>query len=213
MVDKIKKFLNKLNIKTNNYDLYIEAFTHASFTNENKDANNYDRLEFLGDGLLDFIFAEILFEKFPKANSGELSKTRSYLVRGEMQTKFSNEYGLGQIIRYSIGEKNNLNHHKKIEEDVFEAFIGALYLDKGMEVVKKFIFKIYEPYLEDSINQAKKNEIDPKSNLQEKLGSSKVEYIVIKQRNNKIENDKCIFEVRSEGIPVVIGTGANHFDA
>lgn len=213
MINKIKSFLNKLNIHTDNYSLYLEAFTHASFTNENKGEKNYDRLEFLGDALFDLVVAELLFNKFPDANSGDLSKARSYLVRGEMQTKFSKDYGMGELIRYSIGEQNNVMHHKKIEEDVFEAFLGALYIDKGMLEVRKFLEKLYSSLLDNAIYQAKKNETDPKSNLQERLGSSKVEYFIIKQRDNKIADDKCIVEVRSEGILLGIGTGSNHNDA
>ena len=211
-MEKIKKLLLELNINTTNFSLYETALTHASYVNENG-GQHYDRLEFLGDSLFDMIVADFVFKEYPEANSGLLSKTRSYLVRGEMQAYFAKKFGIDKLIRYSVGEQKNIKHHSKIEEDVFEAFLGAMYLDQGLDFVKDFLYKLYKPLLSDAINQAQDMKTDPKSTLQEKLGSSKVKYVIVKQRNNQIEDDEFIVEARSEGILLGVGSGHNHNEA
>ena len=212
---ELNNLLDKLKIKTNNLDLYIEAFTHPSSTNETGN-KNYERLEFLGDIISSYIISDYLFKKYPSANEKDMTITRSYLVRGTTQTELSKKLNLDKLIIFSNGEKNNTTNHEKIYGRVFESFIGALYLDQGLDYVYKFLLDLYKPFLINPIEKAKDDSLDPKSNLQNRVAPSLVEYIVTKERNiYKNDDGYCIVEARIVGgnILLGIGQGSNHKEA
>ena len=212
-MEQISNLLKKLNIKTNNLDLYIEAFTHPSSTNETG-KNNYERLEFLGDVICSFVISNYLFKKYPNANEKDLTLTRQFLVRGLTQTEISKKLKLDTLIIYSIGEKNNIANHDKIIGQVFESFIGAIYLDQGLEFVEKFLLDLYRPYLINPIEDARDFNIDPKSTLQIKVAPDIVKYVITKERNIKKNDDGYfIVEARSGDILLGVGKGANHKEA
>ena len=124
-----------------NKNLIIEALTHKSF----KKTYNNERLEFLGDAVLNLIVGEYLYNKFPKSNEGELSKIRASLVNENGFTKLANEINLGDYIYLSIAEERNHGRGKSsILSDAFEAIIGAIYLESGIEVLKNIILKLLE---------------------------------------------------------------------
>lgn len=203
MDEKLIEFLNGLNIKPNDITLYEQAFTHPSFSNEHRDCPSYDRLEFLGDSLLDMIVGEMVFNYYITGNSGNLSKARSALVSGETLSKLSEQvYKCSSLVRYSKGELLNPNH-KKIDEDVFEAFLGAMYLDQGFDFTKKFIESVFDPLLPNALilNDYR----NPKGVLQETLSENRIKYVNTIQR--KIKDDLWEFTVEARADNVVIGKG------
>jgi len=122
-------------------NLIIEALTHKSY----KKPYNNERLEFLGDAVLNLIVGEYLYKKFPKSNEGELSKIRASLVNETGFTKLANKIKLGEYIFISIAEDRNKGRTKSsILSDAFEAIMGAIYLESGLEVLKPIILKLLE---------------------------------------------------------------------
>jgi len=122
-------------------NLIIEALTHKSF----KKPYNNERLEFLGDAVLNLIVGEYLYTKFPKSNEGDLSKIRASLVNETGFTKLANEIKLGDYIYLSIAEERNQGRTKaSILSDAFEAIMGAIYLESGIEVLKAIILTLLE---------------------------------------------------------------------
>ena len=140
----MKKFtqLEKcLGYQFENKDLIIEALTHKSF----KKAYNNERLEFLGDAVLNLIVGEFLFNKFPNSNEGDLSKTRASLVNEQGFTKLANAINLGDYIYLSDAEERNQGRTKaSILSDAFEAIMGAIYIEAGIDTLKPMILKLLE---------------------------------------------------------------------
>lgn len=122
-------------------DLIIEALTHKSF----KKPYNNERLEFLGDAVLNLIVGEFLFTKFPKSNEGELSKIRASLVNETGFTRLANDIKLGDYIYLSSAEERNKGRTKaSILSDAFEAIMGAIYLESGLDDLKVIILDLLE---------------------------------------------------------------------
>lgn len=122
-------------------DLIIEALTHKSY----KKPYNNERLEFLGDAVLNLIVGEFLFTKFNKSNEGELSKIRASLVNETGFTRLANDIKLGDYIYISTAEERNKGRTKaSILSDAFEAIMGAIYLEAGIEVLKPIILDLLE---------------------------------------------------------------------
>jgi len=130
-----------LDYQFKNKNLIIEALTHKSF----KKSYNNERLEFLGDAVLNLIVGEYLYTKFPKSNEGELSKIRASLVNETGFTKLANDIKLGDYIYLSVAEERNKGRTKaSILSDAFEAIMGAVYLESGIEILKVIILRLLE---------------------------------------------------------------------
>ncbi len=122
-------------------NLIIEALTHKSY----KKAYNNERLEFLGDAVLNLIVGEYLYNKFPNSNEGELSKIRASLVNETGFTKLANEIKLGEYIYISVAEEKNKGRSKaSILSDAFEAIMGAIYLESGLNELKPIMLHLLE---------------------------------------------------------------------
>ncbi|KIM06838.1 MAG: ribonuclease III [Sulfurovum sp. PC08-66] len=129
----------KLNYFFKNKELFIEALTHKSY----KKPYNNERLEFLGDAVLDLIVGEFLFAKFPDSDEGILSKIRASLVNESGFTLLAKELDMGQYIYLSIAEENNGGRTKpSLLSNAFEAVIGAIYLEAGLEVARNISIKL-----------------------------------------------------------------------
>ena len=148
------------------------AFTHTSYANEHRllKISHNERLEFLGDAVLQLIISEYLFEKYPKRPEGDLTKLRSTIVREESLAGFSRDCQFDRFIKLGKGEeKSGGRERETILGDLFEAFLGALLLDKGLEVVKDFIYQVMIPKVEaGDFEQV----TDYKTKLQELLQSN-----------------------------------------
>ena len=160
--DNIKKFFECLGYEFQNEDLITEALTHKSYTRE----YNNERLEFLGDAVLDLVVGEFLFEEFKDSEEGTLSKLRAALVNETSFTKLANEINLGDYVYLSPAEEHNNGRHKpSILSNAFEAVMGAMYLEAGLDKVKEIslnlIFKVYKEINPDNLLK------DYKTTLQE----------------------------------------------
>lgn len=145
----MKKFsyLEKcLDYQFDDKNLIIEALTHKSF----KKAYNNERLEFLGDAVLNLIVGEFLFNKFPASNEGDLSKIRASLVNEKGFTKLANAIELGDYIFLSDAEERNAGRKKaSILSDAFEAIMGAIYIESGLDRLKPIILNLLDKNYED----------------------------------------------------------------
>lgn len=158
----LEKLQQKLGYKFNDEKLLERALTHKSC---NKIYSN-ERLEFLGDAVMDLIVAEFLCEKFPKINEGELSKIRAAMVNEESFAKLANLINLGENLFLSECENNNGGRKKpSILSDGFEALIGAIYHESGMEKTKEIVIKILKDMYENA--DLRKLSKDYKTQLQE----------------------------------------------
>ncbi len=144
---RILEFLQMENIPFHNLSLYKEAFTHASYANEShRKRKDYERLEFMGDAVLQLYVSEFLFKAFPDVPEGTLTTLRSKLVREESLARFARELNLGECLYLGVGEeKSGGRERDSVLANVFESFIGALYLDCGkdnvLDILEKTIFK------------------------------------------------------------------------
>lgn len=138
------KLEKKLNIRFKDKDLLIQAFVHRSFLNETPDFKLFhnERLEFLGDAVLEHVVTEYLFLNYPKKLEGELTSWRAALVNAKMLSKLSQKLGFNDFLLLSQGEiKETGKARQYILANTFEAFIGSLYLDQGIDTCKDFIKK------------------------------------------------------------------------
>ncbi len=141
------QLLKDLSIEPINTHLYKLAFLHESYSNENGIDECYERLEFLGDAVLDLIISEYLYGMNSDLTEGELTRIRSNYVCKKAHYTYSKELGLDQHIK--LGEGLTTREIESIISDVFESFIGALYLDQGLDVVKDFVYKTVIPHIEN----------------------------------------------------------------
>ena len=192
----------KYGIKFNNENLLEDAFTQSSYANEHPGRKDYEKLEFLGDAVLELAVSDYLYRHFPRLNEGELTRMRSNIVRTEGFSEFAIECGFPAEINLGKGEeKAGARKRKTLLEDVFEAFNGALFLDQGMPAVQHFLhLTVYPLIAEGDFNASR----DYKTELQERLqvnGPVKIEYQVIAEDESKpsfkvqlLVNDKKISE-------------------
>ena len=131
--------------KIKNLDLYQKAFTHKSALKEYEQLNeSFETLEFIGDSVLGFVITKFLFDKYESKQEGFLTKARTKLVRGETLANIAKILGLEKmVVMDEKGMRNGWNNNQKILEDVFEALIGALYMDLGLLHAKEFVLRIY----------------------------------------------------------------------
>ncbi len=164
----LEDFESKIQIQFQNRKLLQQALTHRSFLNESKSTSikNNERLEFLGDAVLELITTEYLYNKYPKRPEGELTSFRAAIVRTESLASTALKIDLGEYLLIGKGEELTGGRRKPyILANSFEAIIGAIYLDQGYERAKSFIHKVLIPKLSDIVS--KRLDIDPKSKLQE----------------------------------------------
>ncbi|ANE33436.1 ribonuclease III [Campylobacter hyointestinalis] len=140
-MDKLKRLENLVGYKFKNKELLKEALTHKSM----KTSCNNERLEFLGDAVLDLIVGEYLFFKFNHTDEGNLSKLRAALVNEKSFAKLSSSINLGEFLYLSTAEENNNGRNKpSLLSDALEALMGAIYLESGLEKVKEIFTKLLE---------------------------------------------------------------------
>lgn len=154
--------------------LLQEALTHSSYANEHRVASN-ERLEFLGDSVLGFVVADMLFEN-KKLNEGALTRTRSSLVSEEPLAYIADELRVSACLQRGVGEQKNMVT-KSMKADLIEAILGAIYMDcKNIQTLKTIIYTLYESVLQDVnfINAGK----DAKTMLQETFSAEDVRYVV-----------------------------------
>jgi ribonuclease-3 len=164
---KIDDLHQKLDYQFQDIALLTMALTHRSFS-----ADNNERIEFLGDSLLNMIIAEVLYQRFPQLREGDLSRIRASLVSGETLAAIAVEFNLGQFLRLGAGEKNTGGRHRDSTlADVLEALIGAIYLEAGFDTCRQRVLAWFASRL-DALNP-KVSHKDAKTRLQELLQGRK----------------------------------------
>ncbi len=170
-VEPASDLSRRLGLSFSNLALLMRALTHRSYVNEYPAVEDNERLEFLGDAVLDFIVGAWVYNRFPEMPEGDLTKMRSALVRNEQLAKFARKLDLGHALRLGRGEASSGGHDRdNLLGSAFEALIGALYLDAGLSAVDKFVNPILEEARELILSQIH----DPKSQLQEWTQSQKL---------------------------------------
>ena len=145
----MKELFDRLNIKPKNLELYTTAFSHSSYVNENHIKSDYERLEFLGDAVLELVASDYLY-KTKTINEGEMTKLRASYVCENAGYEYSKDLNLSKYIKVGHGEEIDGGRYKKvILADIFEALMGAIYLDLGFSTAKRVIDSIVIPYVED----------------------------------------------------------------
>jgi len=162
-----QELAKRLNFPINKYSLLSRALTHRSYLNEHPEAlEDNERLEFLGDAVLDFLVGAWLYNRFPEMREGQLTRFRSALVRTEQLANFAGRINLGLAMRLGRGEiQAGGRQRKALLCATFEAIIGALYLDAGLSAVREFLEPMLEPAARSILETHQ--DLDPKSQLQE----------------------------------------------
>lgn len=179
----VKELEGKLGLKFNNINLLITALTHSSYANGKKEVSYNERLEFLGDSVLQLCITEYLFNKYKSKSEGELTKIRALIVCETSLFQIAKGWELGKYISMSKGEELTGGRKRtSILADSVEAVIASIYLDKGIEIAKSFILE----YFMETIKAAASDNIiiDFKTSLQEKLqksGDANIEYEIFKE--------------------------------
>lgn len=156
-----------LNYTFSSQELLLSSLTHRSFINENKELNlqHNERLEFLGDSVLNLVFAEFLYTELPTISEGELSQLRAHLVSSQSCIEFVKMLGIEKSLLVGKGEKMSTSRGKSsMIADLFEAILGALYLDGGFECAKKFLLHHFSSKIREML---KKPQLNYKAILQE----------------------------------------------
>lgn len=164
----LSKLEDKLSLKFNNQDFLLQALTHRSYLNENPSfkVGHNERLEFLGDAVLELVVTELLYLRYPEKPEGELTNFRAALVNSKMLSELAVDLELNDFLLLSRGEAKDTGRARQIIlANAFEALIGALYLDSGYDAAKKFIEDNLMPRLEKIVSE--KLYKDPKSLFQE----------------------------------------------
>ncbi len=203
----MQNFFKQFNITINNKSFYNEALTHNSYSNENRLTKNYQRLEFLGDAILQMNVSEYLFKKFPNYNEGILTKYRSSMVRRESLAQISKNIGLGKFIRLGVGELESKGYEKEsILSDIYESLTAAIYLDGGIVALNKWLEATI--FSKENTKDFLEHVTDYKSELQEIIQlemRSQLSYSTVKQ--SKVEENKTLFIVKVMIDGMIYGTG------
>ncbi|WAA13638.1 ribonuclease III [Fervidibacillus halotolerans] len=182
---RFKQFQEKIGIQFSNPSLLTQAFTHSSYVNEHRKKYREDneRLEFLGDAVLELTVSHFLYQTYPMMEEGELTKLRAAIVCESSLVSFAKELDFGNLMLLGKGEELTGGRNRPaLLADAFEAFIGALYLDKGIGVVQRFLEKIVFPKV---LEGAFSHVMDYKSQLQELVQRDAlgvVEYKIVEER-------------------------------
>ena len=192
----MKKFLNDLGVETNNIELYKKAVTHPSYANEHQDKNNHlERLEFMGDAVLQLMVSDLIFNYHTNLSEGEMSLIRSKLVRADSLAIKAKEIGIDKVLILGAGEeKSNGRNCKNILADAFEATMAAIYIDKGFDLAFKIVDKIFSEEVK-SIDIA--DLLDYKSKLQELVQADTKQSVTYREvsHTGTSNNPIYVFEV------------------
>lgn len=199
-------FLSKFGIKIENEELLLQALTHSSYSNEHN-VVNYERLEFLGDAVLELISSEYFYQN-TNFKEGEMTKKRAGFVCEQALAHYAKELGIDKFIRVGHGQIGNINN--TIIADVFESVLGAIYLTHGLDVARKYIYEIMVPY----INKDFVFFGDYKTLLQEYVQTDRksLEYVLVKEYG-EAHNKTFEVEVTINGIVYGKGIGKSKKEA
>lgn len=150
----VESLQTNLGYQFNNVDLLLQALSHKSYNKENPEQSHNEKLEFLGDAVLDVVVSDLLMEHFKEDKEGSLSRKRASVVNEDHLSVLAKQLGLDKFLRIGQREsKNNLRENPRILASVFEAVVGAIYKDSGFESSFKWIEALFIPVIEDAFAQ------------------------------------------------------------
>ena len=202
---KPTKYQELLGFREGNTKLYDIAFVHISMSIRDKKGRllNNERLEFLGDAVLESVMSEMVYKRYPREKEGFLSATRSLLVRRKTTNEIGDKMGLR---KYVVARKKNADF-ANMSGNLFEALIGAIYIDKGFEVSKDFILRSYSKYI--NMERLLRKEKNYKSMLLEWCQKEHKEFYYELVEETRVEDNKIRFQTRVwvEGVSMGLGVG------
>lgn len=199
----MNELFEELNIKPNDLKLYTLAFSHSSYVNEKHLKADYERLEFLGDAVLDLVMSDYLYNHF-SFHEGDMTKIRANYVCENACFTYASDLNFSKYIKVGHGEEKEGGRFKKvILADIFESFMGAIYLDLGYDEVRRVILEIIMPYIEDKTTVFLN---DYKSSLQELVQTDQrsLHYELIDEKGPAHQKEFTMV-VKIDGI--IYGTG------
>lgn len=205
-VETASSLNDRLGLSFSNFSLLTTALTHRSYANEHQNGSmDNERLEFLGDSVLNFVVAEWAYRYFPEQPEGILTKIRAHLVQNENLAKCAQQIDLGSALRLGRGEKTTGGKNREsVLGSGFEALLGAIYLDSNFDKVKNFILPFIEPHKDTILDEIS----EPKSNLQEKVQAFKMGPIAYHVVNTIGPDHAKMYEVEVTINSVVMGRGS-----
>ncbi|WP_052111157.1 ribonuclease III [Pontibacillus yanchengensis] len=210
-----QNFQKKIGITFHNRSLLEQAFTHSSYVNEHrtKEYDDNERLEFLGDAVLELAISQYLFRKYPEMAEGELTKFRASIVCEASLVRFANDLHFSELIFLGKGEEMTGGRARPaLLADVFEAFIGALYLDQDFNTVISFLEQFVYPKIKKG---AFSHAMDYKSQLQEVVQRERngnIEYEIVEEKG-PAHNREFVAHVFIQGDRTGIGLGRTKKEA
>lgn len=202
----IIEWLAARNIKVNNQELIHQAFMHSSYANEHRRNHDNERLEFMGDAVLELWTSDKLYNHQPILQEGEMTTLRAQLVCEKALSMYAKKLNLNVFLLLGIGEeKNGGRNRESIIADMFEAFLGALYLDQGMGPIDNILSEVLLPCLNNP-NQANL-QIDYKTKLQEYVQGDVRKTVTYELVSTHGPANNPIFEMRVVLDGIVLGNG------
>lgn len=215
-IEKLQELETVIHYSFKDKDKLILALTHSSFANEKRipgRASN-ERLEFLGDSVLNIVTSEYIYKNFPELPEGEMTKTRAAIVCEASLMKCAGQISLGNYLFLGKGEENTGGRTRiSILSDAFEALIGAIYLDGGMAEAKNFIFRAMKEYLQDL--HSSELFMDYKTQFQEliqKNGEQRISYNILHEKGPD-HNKVFVVQISVNGQILGTGEGKNKKEA
>ena len=196
----LPELFKNLGLTPKNKNLYYEALTHTSFVNEKRSGASYQRLEFVGDALIDSETAVYIFNKFNNLSEGDMTVIRANVVNTNALAKHTKNLGLEKIIRLGKGAEE-LRANAKVQADLFESICAAIYIDLGLESLRSFL---EQNVFKDINNTQGKSNKNPKTILQELLQIDSRENVMY---NSYQEGDGFTAEVSHSNIKLGLGKG------
>jgi len=204
-----------IDVQFKNEKLLKQAFTHSSYVNEHrgKPFQDNERLEFLGDAVLELTVSQFLYIHFPKMSEGEMTKLRAAIVCEPSLVRFAEHLEFGKLVLLGKGEEMTGGRRRPaLLADVFEAFIGALYLDQGLDIVNTFLHKFVFP----SVDRGEFTKVtDYKSQLQEfvqRINLGEISYRIVEEKG-PAHNREFVSEVLLNGNSMGSGMGRSKKEA
>ncbi len=198
---------NKLQYRFNDRGLLLQAFTHSSYANAENLPDN-ERMEFLGDAIMDMIVSEYYYDAFPELSAGELSVMRSNVVSADGLRPIVDSMDLLKYLQVSNGSKQIKNLSKKIEANLFEAIVCAIYSDGGLDAARAFVLRIMKSALTDAATASRK---DDKTLLQEYCQKNRlpIPQYKLMERNGSDNDPYYKYGLYIQGKLVGFGEGRN----
>ena len=213
MPSQYRVLYRKFGILPHNEELYSLAFTHSSYNGmAGTRHQDYERLEFLGDAVIGWVVSELCYVYHPQMEQGQLSVLKAQFIRSASEAAYCKKLGLNEYIRVGASFAKDASKNVSLLEDIFESFIGAVYLDQGKEFAYKLVREIFE---EDVKNATIDEAINPKSYLQECMQADRKEsvtYRILSESGSGMDK-KFVAGVYFESKEIGRGEGHNKKEA